>query len=142
MPCPYSDSGNSFTGNTMNPLRLVNYIWPALVSMMVLSTVVASLPAVLANDTPNTSVDDVQILEQPTGSLQDLEALDSKSLQQWPWDIDESDGIISENFEYEITPDSSNDLPSVSSNQADEDWENSNRGDPKETGGTMPLVEF
>ena len=126
----------------MNPLRFVNYVWPAFISMVILSAIVASLPDVLANEPSVTKVENVEPLETPTGNWQDLQGLESQDDQQWSWDIEESDGIISENLEYEISPDLSNDSPVVDVEKEDEDWENSNRGDPKKSGGLIPFAEF
>ncbi|MEA5512191.1 hypothetical protein VB715_20670 [Crocosphaera sp. UHCC 0190] len=64
---------------TMNLLQLINYILPALISMMLLSMIVASLPAVLANDSPTSAVEEVQPLEKSTGNLQDLQGLEYKN---------------------------------------------------------------
>ncbi|MGK7881787.1 MAG: hypothetical protein AB4060_17060 [Crocosphaera sp.] len=126
----------------MNPLRFVNYVWPAFISMVILSAIVASLPDVLANEPSVTKVENVEPLETPTGNWQDLQGLESQDDQQWSWDIEESDGIISENLEYEVSPDLSNDSPVVDVEKEDEDWENSNRGDPKKSGGLIPFAEF
>ncbi len=126
----------------MKPLRVVNYLWPAFVSMMVLSAIVASLPAVLASDPEVTTVDEVEPLEQPTGNLQDLQGLQTTETQQWSWDIEDSDGIVSENIEYEISPELMEGSPSIDPEREDEDWENSHRGDPQKSGGTIPFAEF
>ncbi len=126
----------------MNPLRLVNYIWPAFISMILLSAIVASLPEVLANEPSVTNVETVEPLETSTGEWQDLQGLEVKDREQWSWDIQESDGIISENMEYNISPDLLNDADLVDVEQEDEDWENSHRGDPKSSGGLVPLAEF
>ncbi|WP_107668205.1 hypothetical protein [Cyanothece sp. BG0011] len=126
----------------MNPLRLVNYLWPAFISMMILSAIVASLPEVLASEPTVTNVETVEPLEMSTGQWQDLRGLETREREQWSWDIEESDGIISENIEYEILPKVSNDSPVADVEKEDEDWENSHRGDPKSSGGLIPFAEF
>ena len=126
----------------MNPLRLVNYLWPAFISMIILSAIVASLPDVLANEPTVKTAETVEPLERSTGSWQDLQGLEAQENQQWSWDIEESDGIISENIEYTISPDLSDDSPVADVEKEDEDWENSNRGDPKQSGGLVPFAEF
>ncbi len=126
----------------MNPLRLVNYVWPAFISMVILSAIVASLPEVLANEPTVNSVETVKPLETPTGSWEDLQGSENQENQQWSWDIQASDGIISENLEYEISSDPANDSPVANVEKENEDWENSNRGDPKKSGGLIPVAEF
>lgn len=126
----------------MNPLRFVNYVWPAFISMVILSAIVASLPDVLANEPSVTKVENVEPLESPTGNWQDLQGDQTQDNQQWSWDIEESDGIISENLEYEMSPELSDDSPVVDLEKEDEGWENSNRGDPKKSGGLIPVAEF
>ncbi|ACB49847.1 hypothetical protein cce_0496 [Crocosphaera subtropica ATCC 51142] len=126
----------------MKPLRLVNYLWPAFISMMILSAIVASLPEVLANEPSVTNVETVEPLEASTGEWQDLQGLEAKEGQQWSWDLEESDGIISENIEYEISPDRINNPDVIDVEKENEDWENSNRGDPKSSGGLIPFAEF
>ncbi|EAZ91174.1 hypothetical protein [Crocosphaera chwakensis] len=126
----------------MNPLRLVNYLWPAFISMIILSAIVASLPEVLANQPSVTNVETVEPLEASTGEWQDLQGLEVKDREQWSWDIEESDGIISENIEYNVSPNLLNESDLVDVEQEDEDWENSHRGDPKSSGGLVPLAEF
>ncbi|MEA5535952.1 hypothetical protein [Crocosphaera sp. XPORK-15E] len=67
---------------TMNLLQLINYLLPALISMMILSMVVASLPDVLRNDVPTSVIEEVQPLEKSTGNLQDLQGLEYKNSPQ------------------------------------------------------------
>ncbi|MDJ0511416.1 MAG: hypothetical protein QNJ64_19510 [Crocosphaera sp.] len=126
----------------MKPLRVVNYLWPAFVSMMVLSAIVASLPAVLANDTVVTTVEDVEPLQTSTGNWQDLQGIEETDTEQWSWDLENNDGIISENVQYEITPELIEKSPTIDPEKEDEDWQNSHRGDPKKSGGTIPFAEF
>ncbi|MGK7957691.1 MAG: hypothetical protein AB4063_20915 [Crocosphaera sp.] len=126
----------------MNPLRLVNYVWPAFISMIILSAIVAALPDVLANEPTVKTAETVEPLERSTGNWQDLQGLEAQENQQWSWDIEESDGIISENIEYTISPDLSDDSSVANVEKEDEDWENSNRGDPKKSGGLVPFAEF
>lgn len=139
MPSLYCDGVSE---SVMNPLRLVNYIWPAFISMILLSAIVSSLPEVLANEPSVTPVESVEPLETPTGESEDLQGLEVENTQQWFWDIEESDGIISENIEYEIVPSLLNDSDAVDVEQEYEDWDNSNRGDPKSSGGLIPFAEF
>ncbi|WP_231599043.1 hypothetical protein WH8501_20780 [Crocosphaera watsonii WH 8501] len=120
----------------------MNYVWPAFISMVILSAIVASLPDVLANEPSVTKVENVEPLESPTGNWQDLQGDQTQDNQQWSWDIEESDGIISENLEYEMSPELSDDSPVVDLEKEDEEWENSNRGDPKKSGGLIPVAEF
>ncbi|MDJ0730741.1 MAG: hypothetical protein QNJ33_12185 [Crocosphaera sp.] len=110
--------------------------------MMILSAIMASLPDVLANEPSVTNVDTVEPLETSTGEWQDLQGLEGQKSPQWSWDIEESEGIISENIEYEISPDLSHDSPVADIEKEDEDWENSHRGDPKSSGGLIPFAEF
>lgn len=126
----------------MNPLQIVNYLWPAFVSMMVLSTIVASLPAVLASDPVVTTVEEVEPLETSTGNWQDLQGIEETDTEQWFWDVEDSDGIISEHLEYEIAPELIESSPNIDPEKEDEDWNNSHRGDPKKSGGTIPFAEF
>ncbi|CCQ60160.1 hypothetical protein CWATWH0401_2810 [Crocosphaera watsonii WH 0401] len=105
----------------MNPLRFVNYVWPAFISMVILSAIVASLPDVLANEPSVTKVENVEPLESPTGNWQDLQGDQTQDNQQWSWDIEESDGIISENLEYEMSPELSDDSPVVDLEKEDEE---------------------
>ncbi|MGK7940048.1 MAG: hypothetical protein AB4062_07845 [Crocosphaera sp.] len=126
----------------MNALRIVNYLWPAFVSMIVLSAIVSSLPAVLASEPVITTVDELEPLKLPSGDLQDLQGLEENETQQWSWDIEDSDGIISEKIEYEISPELMEGSPIIDPDKEDEDWENSHRGDPKKSGGTIPFAEF
>ena len=105
----------------MNPLRFVNYVWPAFISMVILSAIVASLPDVLANEPSVTKVENVETLESPTGNWQDLQGDQTQDNQQWSWDIEESDGIISENLEYEMSPELSDDSPVVDLEKEDEE---------------------
>ncbi|MDJ0843854.1 hypothetical protein [Crocosphaera sp.] len=126
----------------MNPLRLVNYLWPAFISMIILSAIVASLPDVLANEPTVKTAETIEPLEASTGNWRDLQGLEVQENQQWSWDIEESDGIISENLEYTISPDVSNESPVADVEKENEDWENSHRGDPKKSGGLVPFAEF
>ena len=126
----------------MNPLRIVNYLWHAFVSMIVLSAIVSSLPAVLASEPVITTVDEVEPLKRPSGDLQDLQGLEETETQQWSWDIEDSDGIISEKIEYEISPELMEGSPIIDPEKEDEDWDNSHRGDPKKSGGTIAFAEF
>ncbi|MGK7881676.1 MAG: hypothetical protein AB4060_16485 [Crocosphaera sp.] len=117
-------------------------MWPAFISMVILSAIVASLPEVLANEPTVNGLETVKPLETPTGSWEDLQGSETQDNQQWSWDIQESDGIISENLEYEISNDPANDSPVADVEKENEDWENSNRGDPKKSGGLIPFAEF
>ncbi|MDJ0602072.1 MAG: hypothetical protein QNJ37_24930 [Crocosphaera sp.] len=126
----------------MNPLRLVNYLWPAFISMMILSAIVASLPEMLANEPTANVVETVEPLERSTGSWEDLQGLEAQKIPQWSWDIEKSDGIISENIQYTISPDLSPDSPVADVEKENEDWENSHRGDPKSGAGLIPFAEF
>ncbi|MEL4897921.1 hypothetical protein [Crocosphaera sp. Alani8] len=120
----------------------MNYIWPAFVSMVILSAIVASLPNVLANEPSLTTVETLEPPETPTGTWEDLEGLESQTNQQWSWDVQESDGIISENLEYELSTELSPDSPTTDAKKDHEDWDNSNRGDPKSSGGLIPFADF
>ncbi|MDJ0661107.1 MAG: hypothetical protein QNJ42_16700 [Crocosphaera sp.] len=120
----------------------MNYLWPAFISMIILSAIVASLPDVLANEPTVKTAETVQPLEASTGNWRDLQGLEVQDNQQWSWDIEESDGIISENIEYTISPNLSNDAPVADVEKENEDWENSHRGDPKSSGGLVPFAEF
>ena len=126
----------------MNPLRLMNYLWPAFISMIILSAIVASLPDVLANEPTVKTAETVKPLEVSTGNWRDLQGLKVQDNRQWSWDIEESDGIISENIEYTISPNLSNNSSVADVEKENEDWENSHRGDPKSSGGLVPFAEF
>ena len=110
--------------------------------MIILSAIVASLPDVLANEPTVKTAETIEPLERSTGSSQDLQGLEAQENKQWSWDIEESDGIISENIEYTISPNVADDSPVADVDKEDEDWENSNRGDPKKSGGLVPFAEF
>ncbi|MEL4898325.1 hypothetical protein [Crocosphaera sp. Alani8] len=64
--------------------------------------------------------------------------------QQWQWQVEPEDRTDKESIEeeYPLDVNSNNSVPSVNPMTEEQEWEDSNTGDPVPTGGTVPLVEF
>jgi hypothetical protein len=85
-------------------------------------------------------------LETPTGSIEDLRGLEERRDLRWLWGVGgeyESPATTSESaFPYQVAP---NSKPKPEADGAEEiqlDWQNSNRGEPKSSGATFPVMEF
>lgn len=96
---------------------------------------------VSANEPPIISGEEVQPLETPTGVSQDLIIFEAKDNPQWPWQVGdqpESNGSP----DYTIDVNTADDSPSVDLKKEDQEWQNLHRGDPRESGGKVPLADF
>ena len=108
--------------------------------MMILGNLGTS--SVLANELPIISMEEVEALETPTGDSQDLRVLEAKDNPQWPWEVGDKSETNGNNVEYTIDINSLENSPSVNLEKEDKNWQNLHRGDPKKSGGRVPLADF
>lgn len=113
----------------------------ALIGLIMLGSLTEISPA-LANEFPIISSEEVERQDTPIGNSQDLTGLEEKNTQQWQWGVNEESVPNRNNLEYKIDTDNARETPSVDLNRDDEDWENLNRGEPRNRGGEFPLTQF
>ncbi|HAC63186.1 MAG TPA: hypothetical protein DCF68_06505 [Cyanothece sp. UBA12306] len=124
----------------MNFAQIINRRLLNLVCLILLPNLGYS--SLLANEAPIISKEEVNPLETTTGVSQDLMGLEAKDNPQWPWQVKDQWEINDNDLEYTIDVNSINNSPSVNLEKEDQEWENLHRGDHKESGGTVPLVDF
>lgn len=70
--------------------------------------------------------------------------LESLSNQQWHWQIEPENTPRNEaiNQEYPLEINSNQTKPSIAPRDEELNWQNEQKGEPRETGGTVPFLEF
>ncbi|MEM8780399.1 MAG: hypothetical protein AAGF26_16315 [Cyanobacteria bacterium P01_G01_bin.49] len=95
----------------------------------------------LANETRLVQVPVEQPQLSPPQEETPLEGIEN---QQWQWNIEEEDGnnqgVISDQYPLDVNSSDTN--PSVNPRTEEREWQDSQKGDPRESGGTVPLLEF
>ncbi|ACK73053.1 hypothetical protein PCC7424_4693 [Gloeothece citriformis PCC 7424] len=104
------------------------------------------MPTTFDEETSVISVEDVAPLETPTGTPQDLGAIEGKDSNQWGWEVggeSPTNTAISEsNSVYQVNDKSQVDTPETDWQQENRAWQSDNRGDYNSPSSKIPFAHF
>ena len=120
-------------------LTLVSLKRPAqIIGSAIIFVAIGSLFPAVAGDASTISIDAVQPLETPTGKIEDLQGLESRTAAEWFW------GVGGE-YEANVSTTLSDFKPASEEVQREQqNWSNLNRGDikPTDTVPSYPHVKW
>jgi hypothetical protein len=114
---------------------------PSLAAALVVLASLTPCPGAVAQEVPIRSIEDVAPLPTPTGNVEDLANVGGKNTSQWSWETKET--VNSAPPKSRLGTSAPADPHSPSRIQKDDrNWQDINRGEPKNSSTTFPLTQF